>query len=106
MDRFSRSKSSRGNQVQPNSMNNLRSFSTSTYNLEINNGNFKEVKEDNICRNSSSKSWNFNLDPELQRKKRVASYKAYSMEGKMKGSMKKSFKWVKETCYQVAHGFW
>ncbi|GFQ04751.1 hypothetical protein PHJA_002619100 [Phtheirospermum japonicum] len=113
MDRFSRSNSSRGNLVQPNSMNNLRSLSTSSYNplpphLE-NNGNFKEVnmeKENKCSRNYSSKNWSFNLDPELQRKKRVAGYKAYTVEGKMKGSVKKSFKWIKETCNQVAHGLW
>ncbi|KAF4356960.1 hypothetical protein F8388_015936 [Cannabis sativa] len=43
---------------------------------------------------STSKSWSLN-DPELQRKKRVAGYKAYVVEGKMKGSFRKSFKWIK-----------
>ncbi|KAJ4833596.1 hypothetical protein Tsubulata_009214 [Turnera subulata] len=37
-----------------------------------------------------SKSWSF-TDPELRRKRRVASYKVYSVEGKVKGSLKKSF---------------
>ncbi|KAF8401026.1 hypothetical protein HHK36_014329 [Tetracentron sinense] len=40
---------------------------------------------------SSSKSWSFN-DPEWQRKKRVATYKSYAVEGKMKGSFRKSFR--------------
>ncbi|XP_043806536.1 zinc finger protein 652-B-like [Manihot esculenta] len=44
---------------------------------------------------SVSKSWSFN-DPELQRKKRVASYKVYSVEGKVKGSFRKSFRWLKD----------
>ncbi|KAA8521269.1 hypothetical protein F0562_011894 [Nyssa sinensis] len=44
---------------------------------------------------SSSKSWGFN-DPEFQRKKRVASYKVYSVEGKVKGSFRKSFRWLKD----------
>ncbi|GMQ03729.1 hypothetical protein CsSME_00049414 [Camellia sinensis var. sinensis] len=44
---------------------------------------------------SSSKSWGLK-DPEFQRKKRVASYKAYAVEGKVKGSLRKSFKWLKD----------
>ncbi|CAN0906838.1 hypothetical protein LINGRAHAP2_LOCUS24471 [Linum grandiflorum] len=52
-----------------------------------------------------SKSWGLNLDPELQRKKRVVSYKAYSVEGKMKGSFRKSFRWIKDTCNQVVYGW-
>lgn len=50
---------------------------------------------------SSLKSWSFS-DPELQRKKRVVSYKAYAVEGKMKGSLRKSFRWIKD----VVHGLW
>ncbi|KAG8657053.1 hypothetical protein MANES_03G035900v8 [Manihot esculenta] len=53
---------------------------------------FKKGKSAN---GSVSKSWSFN-DPELQRKKRVASYKVYSVEGKVKGSFKKSFRWLKD----------
>ncbi|KAI3443615.1 hypothetical protein Pfo_000280 [Paulownia fortunei] len=53
---------------------------------------FKKGKSTN---GMASKSWSFN-DPELQRKKRVASYKAYTVEGKVKGSIKKSFRWLKE----------
>ncbi|XP_068648899.1 uncharacterized protein [Aristolochia californica] len=54
---------------------------------------------------SSSKSWSFN-DPELQRKKRVASYKVYAVEGKMKGSFRKSFRWLKDRYTQVVYGWW
>ncbi|GMI73027.1 hypothetical protein like AT5G11970 [Hibiscus trionum] len=53
---------------------------------------------------SSSKSWSFN-DPELQRKKRVAGYKVYAVEGKMKGSLRKSFRWIKDTYTQVIYGW-
>ncbi|KAE8656241.1 Detected protein of confused Function [Hibiscus syriacus] len=42
---------------------------------------------------SSSKAWSFN-DPELQRKKRVAGYKVYAVEGKVKGSLERSFRWL------------
>ncbi|KAJ4842819.1 hypothetical protein Tsubulata_046643 [Turnera subulata] len=52
----------------------------------------------------SNKGWSF-ADPELQRKTRVAGYKAYAVEGKMKGSLRKSFRWVKDTCNQMVHGW-
>lgn len=53
---------------------------------------------------SSSKIWNFN-DPELQRKKRVASYKVYSVEGKLKGGLRKNWRWLKERYTQVVYGW-
>ncbi|KAM5579468.1 hypothetical protein ABKV19_009312 [Rosa sericea] len=53
---------------------------------------------------STSKIWSL-ADPELQRKKRVAGYKVYSAEEKMKGSFKKSFKWIKSTYTQVVYGW-
>ncbi|KAK7291827.1 hypothetical protein RIF29_07281 [Crotalaria pallida] len=62
---------------------------------------FKKGKSTN---GSTSKSWSFS-DPELQRKKRVASYKVYSVEGKLKGSLRKSFKWIKDRCNRVVHGW-
>ncbi|XP_004507952.1 uncharacterized protein [Cicer arietinum] len=62
---------------------------------------FKKGKSTN---GSTSKSWSFN-DPELQRKKRVASYKVYAVEGKLKGSLRKSFKWIKDRCTRVVHGW-
>ncbi|TKY57994.1 ATP-dependent DNA helicase Q 1 [Spatholobus suberectus] len=58
-----------------------------------------------ISRTSISKSWSF-ADPEFQRKKRVASYKMYSVEGKVKGSFRKSFRWLKERYWQVVYGWW
>lgn len=53
---------------------------------------------------SFSKSWTLS-DPELQRKKRVASYKMYSVEGKIKGSFRKSFRWLKNKYSQVVYGW-
>ncbi|KAL8239730.1 hypothetical protein R6Q59_016297 [Mikania micrantha] len=60
--------------------------------------NLKKVK-------STAKSWSFN-DPEFQRKKRVASYRAYSIQGKVKGSFRKSFRWLKDKCTHVVYGWW
>ncbi|MQL69209.1 hypothetical protein Taro_001492 [Colocasia esculenta] len=53
---------------------------------------------------SSKGGWSFK-DPELQRKKRVASYKVYAVEGKMKGTLRKSFKWLKDRYSQVVYGW-
>ncbi|KAG6492565.1 hypothetical protein ZIOFF_047528 [Zingiber officinale] len=53
-------------------------------------------KGNGVSASSSSKGgWSLS-DPELQRRKRVAGYKAYAMEGKMKGSLKKGFRWLKD----------
>ncbi|XP_077250787.1 uncharacterized protein LOC143890109 [Tasmannia lanceolata] len=53
---------------------------------------------------SSSKSWSFN-DPEMKRRKRVASYKIYAVEGKVKASFRKSFCWIKDKCSYIVHGW-
>ncbi|XP_061351074.1 uncharacterized protein LOC133296142 [Gastrolobium bilobum] len=53
----------------------------------------------------SNKSWSF-ADPEFQRKKRVAGYKMYSVEGKVKGSFRKSFRWLKDRYWKVVYGWW
>ncbi|GAA0162929.1 hypothetical protein LIER_18919 [Lithospermum erythrorhizon] len=54
---------------------------------------------------STSTSFGFN-DPEFQRRKRVASYKVYSVEGKVKGSFRKSFRWLKDKYTRVVYGWW
>lgn len=61
---------------------------------------FKKGKSTNGV---ASKNWSL-TDPELQRKKRVASYKAYSVEGKVKGSIKKSFRWLRERYSLMIYG--
>ncbi|CAJ2661074.1 hypothetical protein L195_g037424 [Trifolium pratense] len=89
--------------VTPTSMQGLRSFSAKyvynpnqTYNKDV---KMKKVK-------SISKSRSFMNDAELQRKKRVAGYKIYDAEGKVKGSLRKSFKWIKNTYTQAIYGGW
>ncbi|KAM0034200.1 hypothetical protein Hdeb2414_s0016g00494751 [Helianthus debilis subsp. tardiflorus] len=47
-----------------------------------------------------NKSFSFNGpedrdNPELKRRKRVASYNMYTKEGKLKSSFRNSFKWIK-----------
>ncbi|XP_077210248.1 uncharacterized protein LOC143845722 [Tasmannia lanceolata] len=84
----------------------LRCYSTS-YASSQNTYMPKEIKIKKGKTNggSSSKSWSLN-DPELQRKKRVASYKVYAVEGKMKGSFRKSFRWLKDRYSQIVYGWW
>lgn len=101
------------NRQGPNSMHDLRSYSTSHASSVVptTHMGMKEIvkmkkgKFNNSNKNggggggsSSLKSWSFS-DPELQRKKRVAGYKVYTVEGKMKGSLRKSFRWIKDIVY-------
>lgn len=93
-----------------NSMQDLRCYSASYAAASVtvpplNNSNDFKLKKDKSTSGSTSKSWSFN-DPELQRKKRVASYKVYTVEGKVKGSFKKSFRWIKDRCCRMVHGWW
>ncbi|RDX91992.1 hypothetical protein CR513_25938, partial [Mucuna pruriens] len=77
----------------------LRSYSASYAQTQMGPRDLKKGKS--ISAGSSfSKSWTL-ADPELQRKKRVASYKMYSVEGKIKGSFRKSFRWLKNKYSQI-----
>ncbi|CAK9313811.1 unnamed protein product [Citrullus colocynthis] len=63
-----------------------------------------------------SNSYNFNgptakatgfstsADPELQRKRRIASYNVFNMENKVKSSVKNSFKWIKTKFSDIRYG--
>ncbi|CAN4115586.1 unnamed protein product [Withania somnifera] len=98
--------------LSPPSMQDLRSYSTNSHvpysSMDYNNNREVKIKRSNNkskVMSSSSKGWNFD-ELELQRKKRVVGYKAYAMEGKMRSSFRKSFKWIKDTCDHVVHGWW
>uniref|UniRef100_A0A0A0KFC2 DUF3511 domain-containing protein n=1 Tax=Cucumis sativus TaxID=3659 RepID=A0A0A0KFC2_CUCSA len=57
------------------------------------------------------KSYSFNgtikkedvANQELKRRQRVATYNMYSMEGKLKKSLRNSFKWIKN---KISHSFY
>ncbi|PON96249.1 hypothetical protein TorRG33x02_078380 [Trema orientale] len=63
-----------------------------------------------------SNSYNFNgpcqkgsgfatsSNPELQRKKRIASYNVFTVEGKVKSSVRNSFKWIKSKFSDIRYG--
>ncbi|KAG8096297.1 hypothetical protein GUJ93_ZPchr0013g35545 [Zizania palustris] len=50
-------------------------------------------------------AWCFS-DPEMKRRRRVASYKAYSVEGKVKASLRRGFRWIKTKCSELIHGWY
>ena len=85
--------------TNPGSSYELRSYSASYAQTQM------EMKKGEKGCGSFPKSWSLS-DPEFQRKKRVASYKMYSVEGKMKGSFRNSFRWLKRRCEQVVYGWW
>jgi hypothetical protein len=41
----------------------------------------------------------------MKRRRRVASYKAYSVEGKMKASLRRGLRWFKGKCSEIFHGW-
>ncbi|GLT25601.1 hypothetical protein SLA2020_007220 [Shorea laevis] len=77
------------------------------HNPGSNNNDFelKKGKSTSGSSSSSTKSWSVS-DPEFQRKKRIASYKMYSVEGKVKGSLRRSFRWLRDRYTQVVYGWW
>lgn len=53
---------------------------------------------------ASEKPWRFG-DPEAKRKKRIAKYKVYGVEGKVKATLRKGLRWIKKKCSQITHGY-
>lgn len=59
----------------------------------------EEVAEASTANNKPFKLW-WN-DPEMKRRGRVAKYKFYGAEGKMKMSLKKGYRWIKKKCLEI-----
>ncbi|KAL8101036.1 hypothetical protein AgCh_033063 [Apium graveolens] len=57
-----------------------------------------------VASSSPAKPWGFN-DPEMKRKKRIAKYKVYSIEGRFKASFRSGFRWIKTKCSEFIHGY-
>ncbi|KQK17950.1 uncharacterized protein LOC104581537 [Brachypodium distachyon] len=57
---------------------------------------------------SKAKKWSsgFVAPSELRRKRRVAGYRVYGVEGKVKVSLKSGVRWLKGKCTQVVDGLW
>ncbi|KAL6615071.1 hypothetical protein ACP70R_037341 [Stipagrostis hirtigluma subsp. patula] len=58
-----------------------------------------------VRRSKSKRRWLALGDPDLERKRRVAAYKAYAVEGRVKGSFRKSFKWIKDRYLHLVYGW-
>lgn len=64
----------------------------------------EEVAEASTANNKPFKLW-WN-DPEMKRRGRVAKYKFYGAEGKMKISLKKGYRWIKKKCLEIVRNLW
>ncbi|KAK9139238.1 hypothetical protein Scep_008919 [Stephania cephalantha] len=53
---------------------------------------------------SNKSSWRLS-DPEMKRRRRVIKYKLYAVEGKVKDSFRRGFRWIKNKCSEIVHGF-
>uniref|UniRef100_A0A0D9X369 DUF3511 domain-containing protein n=1 Tax=Leersia perrieri TaxID=77586 RepID=A0A0D9X369_9ORYZ len=42
-------------------------------------------------------------DPEMKRRRRVAGYKSYAVEGKVKASIRRGLRWIKAKCSHIVH---
>ncbi|KAL3849715.1 hypothetical protein ACJIZ3_011597 [Penstemon smallii] len=65
------------------------------------------ARPNQVASSSSSSSkpcWGFS-DPETKRRKRIARYKVYSVEGRMKASIRNGFRWIKNKCSEIIHGY-
>ncbi|KAL5698663.1 hypothetical protein ACHQM5_029669 [Ranunculus cassubicifolius] len=67
----------------------------------------KLASPDNTSRSSSTPSSiiNRDKDSDIKRKKRIAKYNVYSVEGRIKASFRNGFRWIKNKCSRIAHGF-
>ncbi|KAJ4701040.1 DUF3511 domain protein [Melia azedarach] len=54
--------------------------------------------------NSKGNGFASSNDPELKRKKRIASYNVFTVENKLKSSVRNSFKWFKNKFTDVRYG--
>ena len=88
----------------PSNFHDMRSYSVPYAPTYMGNNKDLKLKKGKSQSGTSSKSWTFS-DPEFQRKKRVASYKAYSVEGKVKGSLRNSFRWLKARYHRIVYGW-
>ncbi|KAK6940052.1 Protein of unknown function DUF3511 [Dillenia turbinata] len=54
--------------------------------------------------NKKGEGFATSTDPELKRKRRIASYNVLTMEGKLKSSVRSSFKWIKTKFSDIRYG--
>ncbi|KAK3020570.1 hypothetical protein RJ639_046920 [Escallonia herrerae] len=52
----------------------------------------------------SSKPWGGFSNPEMRRRKRIAQYKVYTYEGRVKASVRNGLRWIKNKCSEIIDG--
>lgn len=75
------------------------------YQYEYGAGAGTVAEEEEVKRSKSKRRWLALGDPDMERKRRVAAYKAYAVEGKVKGSFRKSFRWIKDRYLHIVYGW-
>uniref|UniRef100_J3LUG0 DUF3511 domain-containing protein n=1 Tax=Oryza brachyantha TaxID=4533 RepID=J3LUG0_ORYBR len=55
----------------------------------------RDGDERTVPSSSSSPPW-WSGDPEAKRRRRVAAYKAYAVEARVKASLRRGFRWIKD----------
>ncbi|CAA0831972.1 Protein of unknown function (DUF3511 [Striga hermonthica] len=53
---------------------------------------------------AAAKPWGFG-DPNMKRRKRIAKYKVYTVEGRVKASIRNGLRWIKNKCSEIIHGY-
>ncbi|KAH6823869.1 hypothetical protein C2S53_013565 [Perilla frutescens var. hirtella] len=53
---------------------------------------------------AAAKPWGFG-DSEMKRRKRIARYKVYTVEGRVKASIRNGLRWFKNKCSEIIHGY-
>ncbi|CAK9237861.1 unnamed protein product [Sphagnum troendelagicum] len=59
-----------------------------------------------IKNKKSTPSWSLYSDPEMKRKKRVATYKVFTVEGKVKQTVRSGCRWLKAKYIEMRYGWW
>ncbi|XP_071718233.1 uncharacterized protein [Rutidosis leptorrhynchoides] len=75
--------------------------------IEIVSGKGNQIYEFRASKSSNSttnKSWKGISDAESKRKKRIAKYKVYTIEGRVKASFRNGIRWIKNKCSDFMHG--
>ncbi|KAL1558320.1 hypothetical protein AAHA92_08803 [Salvia divinorum] len=53
---------------------------------------------------AAAKPWGFG-GPRMKRRKRIAKYKVYTVEGRVKASLRNGLRWIKNKCSHIIHGY-
>ncbi|KAK7269637.1 hypothetical protein RIF29_22370 [Crotalaria pallida] len=78
--------------------------SSQKYGSDLGTSSPSEVTRASHGGGAVGKPWSFG-DPEAKRKKRIARYKVYAVEGKVKATLRNGIRWIKDKCSRIVHGY-